>query len=407
MPEKSKKSVKKKSKTTTPPVKKAPVTPIIVDTNQPIPDTPTAPEELKTPEPSELQTPAPSWNAPVETQPVVNTKDLQELNKYIKNESSEPAVDDELKKYLAPDAHLKSDTDQPTATSDKVEINSVDTATPQTPPQQPTTPQEDLNWDSLLSGGGNTGTMPQTPPTGSNNSSIDSGGSKQSNTSQNLGLPVNDEASNPQKMSTPGLIDTTMGDKSTANTQSNTMFPSTPTNDPVIIHSRYSGPEAPSSGGSKKVHIIYISIITLLLLLLGVSSFYSFKNLSLFAGTKEDTTLQTAVVAKKPTTQVASPSAALDKINKSEIKIRVLNGTRSSGVAASASSKLKALGYKIESTDNATSSAYLQTLVLVKESNKELTQVLIEDLKPQYSASFSGFLSESDPADAEIIIGKK
>ncbi len=102
-----------------------------------------------------------------------------------------------------------------------------------------------------------------------------------------------------------------------------------------------------------------------------------------------------------------SPSPEI-KIDRSKYKIRVLNGTSTSGLAASVSAKLKELGYQTDKTGNATNSAFTQTQVKAKNNLPDLIKILISDLKYKFDAvSSSAALTASDSADAEIIIGSK
>lgn len=94
-------------------------------------------------------------------------------------------------------------------------------------------------------------------------------------------------------------------------------------------------------------------------------------------------------------------------IDRSNYKVRILNGTGKTGLAASVSAKLKDLGYKVERTGNATNSAFLKTVVRVKENQASLSGQLVNDLFPDYAADISVSLKASDPSDGEIILGEK
>ena len=104
------------------------------------------------------------------------------------------------------------------------------------------------------------------------------------------------------------------------------------------------------------------------------------------------------------TSPTPTPSPAFDR---SKYTLRVLNGTKTGGLAASVSAKLKDLGYQIDKTGNATNSAFAVTLVRIKGSASDLLDQLIKDLAPDYSASAGASLKDSDNVDAEVIIGAK
>lgn len=103
-------------------------------------------------------------------------------------------------------------------------------------------------------------------------------------------------------------------------------------------------------------------------------------------------------------TPTPTPSPSVDR---SKYKIRILNGTSTSGLAASVSAKLKGLGYQIDKTGNASNSAFTSTVVRVKDGTDGLLDTLVKDLMPDYSANSGGSLPSSDSADGEVTIGTK
>ncbi|TSC65301.1 MAG: Uncharacterized protein CEO21_445, partial [Microgenomates group bacterium Gr01-1014_80] len=96
--------------------------------------------------------------------------------------------------------------------------------------------------------------------------------------------------------------------------------------------------------------------------------------------------LETPVVEPTPT-----PS-----FDRNKYTIRVLNGTKTSGLAASEAAKLKELGYQIGKTGNATSSAIAQTTIRLKEEPEGLLDALIKDLSDDYDAIAGKALDETD-----------
>jgi len=107
-------------------------------------------------------------------------------------------------------------------------------------------------------------------------------------------------------------------------------------------------------------------------------------------------------VPPSPTPQ-ASPTPDLDR---SDLSIEVLNGSGEPGVAGDAEELLEDLGYELIETGNADSYDYDQIQVSVKESNKDYLQLLLNDLKDEYSiSSESAFLEEDYEYDAQVIIG--
>lgn len=98
----------------------------------------------------------------------------------------------------------------------------------------------------------------------------------------------------------------------------------------------------------------------------------------------------------------ASPVVAIDR---SKFRITVLNGTPKSGLAASVKEKLKTLGYTEGRVGNATNSAFARTAIRTKPSAIGLVEQLIKDLSPDFDATSSGALKDSDSVDGEVILG--
>lgn len=102
-----------------------------------------------------------------------------------------------------------------------------------------------------------------------------------------------------------------------------------------------------------------------------------------------------------PITQ-PSPTPSFDR---SKYTLRILNGTKTSGLAASVSATLKDLGYGVDKTGNATNSAFTTTRIRLKGDISGLLEQLIKDLSPDYDAKESTPLKDSDSVDVEIILG--
>lgn len=100
-----------------------------------------------------------------------------------------------------------------------------------------------------------------------------------------------------------------------------------------------------------------------------------------------------------------TPIPTLSPEQRGKYKVRVLNGTSKTGMAASVSARLKELGYQTGRAANATNSAFTKTLVRVKAENISLADQLIKDLLPDFDASASLDLKGSETVDGEIILG--
>lgn len=164
----------------------------------------------------------------------------------------------------------------------------------------------------------------------------------------------------------------------------------------------YSGGRQPKSN---KLKFLILLIIGLLVIGGSVYSLKGKMGLSALKGLNPfKSTPTSAPVAQVEETPTPIPSPNFDR---SQFKIRVLNGTPKTGLAGSTADTLKGLGYQIDKTANATNSAFPQTVVLVKPDDASLSAQLIQDLSSSYQATTSGELKASDTADGEVILGAK
>lgn len=145
-------------------------------------------------------------------------------------------------------------------------------------------------------------------------------------------------------------------------------------------------------------------VLGVVILLMAGGAFYFLRSRSSEKGNSipESTFTETEV---NPTPEPSPTPSATPAFDRSKYTLRVLNGTETSGLAASVSAKLKGLGYKIEKTGNASNSA--QTKVSVKPSLSELLSTLIKDLSSDFKAVEGQTLKTNDSADGEIILGPK
>jgi len=93
-------------------------------------------------------------------------------------------------------------------------------------------------------------------------------------------------------------------------------------------------------------------------------------------------------------------------INKEKIRIKILNGSGIPGKASSVKDILKEKGYQEILTGNADSFEYEQTEISVKKEKTNLLAIIKEDLKKYVSSFKVTALSEEDPSDIIVIIGK-
>lgn len=105
-----------------------------------------------------------------------------------------------------------------------------------------------------------------------------------------------------------------------------------------------------------------------------------------------------------------SPEATsgADELDKSEVSIRVLNGSGVAGIASAVKDFLEGKGWTVDAVGNADSYDFEQTTLIFKEGFAKFEQILTEDLSDKYSVTTSEeILEATDSADIEIIVGSK
>lgn len=108
-----------------------------------------------------------------------------------------------------------------------------------------------------------------------------------------------------------------------------------------------------------------------------------------------------------PTKATPEPTPTPTPLPRSDYTLTILNGTSTTGLAASTSSNLKDLGYEVERVGNATNSSFEQTLVRVKPSMLNLAEQIIRDLAPKFVGVPDLTLPETESSDSIIILGTK
>lgn len=99
---------------------------------------------------------------------------------------------------------------------------------------------------------------------------------------------------------------------------------------------------------------------------------------------------------------IATPTPS---IKRSDLKVKVLNGSGTAGLATTVKSILKDKGYGDILTGNADNFDFTQSELQVKKSEATVSAVISVDLKDHISSFKNSTLSESSAADAVIIIG--
>lgn len=166
------------------------------------------------------------------------------------------------------------------------------------------------------------------------------------------------------------------------------------------------GPIYQESTGGKNAKWLWLLIA---LIIVGALAFAFVRGIGPFGQFKKGSTL----VEESPVQEsvVASPmpeaSSAAD-VDRSTIKIRVLNGSGKAGAASAAKDFLEGKGYVVTTIGNAATTDFEQTVVKLKDSVMNIKNVLVADLSDKYSVTVSdSALEASDSADVEVTLGAK
>lgn len=158
------------------------------------------------------------------------------------------------------------------------------------------------------------------------------------------------------------------------------------------------GVEYSSSGSAKKWFWIAVLILAVAVLV-GGGIYVSQGALGGLGGAQ-------ATPSPVPTaTPEASPAATL---NREDIKVQVLNGTDTTGLAAKAKKYLEGLGYKEVATGNAKTTDFEETEIAITDAKKAYLDLIIKDLSEKYTlAAETKTLEAGSKYDVVVTLGKK
>lgn len=95
-------------------------------------------------------------------------------------------------------------------------------------------------------------------------------------------------------------------------------------------------------------------------------------------------------------------------VDRSQPKIRVLNGSGTAGIASAVKDFLEGKGWKVASIGNAQDYDFTDTEVRTKSTFSRFEKSLVDDLSAKYPAKAAGEpLESTDSADIEVIVGSK
>jgi len=158
--------------------------------------------------------------------------------------------------------------------------------------------------------------------------------------------------------------------------------------------------------GEKNAKWLWLLIV---LIIAGALVFAYVRGIGPFANLKSQISKGASPSPLTPASPIASPEATSEaNLNKSEPKIRILNGSGTAGVASVVKDLLEENGWTVSSIGNADSFDFEQTVLRFKSTFKNFGNLLTEDLSDDYSVITSNDnLEATDSADIEVIVGSK
>lgn len=152
------------------------------------------------------------------------------------------------------------------------------------------------------------------------------------------------------------------------------------------------------------------TIAAVFLLIGGLVLYRNHKNVpsssQLAANSNNNSAVLSENTVNKETTESTSTTSTSD-LKRNDLSVKIQNGAGISGVAAKARDYMQNLGYKVIEIGNFENSDKQNTLVKIKTSKKEYKNLLINDLKANYSLVVEDGLDETLNYDVLIVIGAK
>lgn len=163
---------------------------------------------------------------------------------------------------------------------------------------------------------------------------------------------------------------------------------------------------------------LVVVLITVFVVLIGVvaGGFFVYQNAMRGVDSEPQVIESEVVVPSAPVDEVitessqsaeASPSSQVTEIDKTEVSIRVLNGSGIPGEAGKAADLIKADGFTTVTTGNADSYDYEETEVSVKDGQELLFELVRDALSQTYTVTRGKDLATSARTDVEVIVGQE
>ncbi len=152
--------------------------------------------------------------------------------------------------------------------------------------------------------------------------------------------------------------------------------------------------------------------LLIFLIIIGALVFAFFRGIGPFAAISPFAVKTSPVPSPSPFVESSpvteSTSSSTPTLDKSSVKVKVLNGSGVTGKAATVKTLLESAGWTVGSIGNADNSDYKTTEVKVKDSAKSFLDAIVRDLSDKYSAGpSSNSLEASDSADIVVVVGAK
>jgi hypothetical protein len=110
----------------------------------------------------------------------------------------------------------------------------------------------------------------------------------------------------------------------------------------------------------------------------------------------------------QPTENLEISVSPSPKLNRANLKVKILNGTGIPGAAGKAAELLEKLGWEGIKIGNADSFDYEKIVIKIKDSKKDYLEILRADLSSKYALEEkTQTLAEDDKFDAIVILGKE
>ena len=150
--------------------------------------------------------------------------------------------------------------------------------------------------------------------------------------------------------------------------------------------------------------------ILIILIVIGAVAFAIFRGIGPFSKLKLGGATEETIESPTPFgfSSPSPESSPAGQVNRSEAKVRVLNGSGIAGAASSLKDFLESKGWTVEELGNADSYDFTNTVIRLKASFSNFQDTLFEDLSSDYSVEVSDdILEATDSADIEVILGTK